>query len=256
MKHGSSLNPSRFCWERPARRLLVLLTHDQFNEKVTEFLGDVASAMSCFSTHPWTVDAELADEETERLRAVVDAKVDLSAPGSPPETKLALFSANYKLCVDSYGEHLAVENSSFTLKATLDRTPIIRWDYNRNANRTPASHVQMTAHRGALSHLLSRLDHATPHSIESLHMPMGGDRFRPCLEDIIEFLIRDCGFRGGENWRGKLRDGRAKWRRTQTRAVVRDAPEVAATQLDQMGYKVTPPPDGHRPERMDRLSAW
>lgn len=142
------------------------------------------------------------------------------------------------------------------LKAKLDRTPIIRWDYDREARSKPSSHVQMTAHRGALSHLLSRLDHETPHSVESLHMPMGGDRFRPCLEDIVEFLIRDCGFKGGADWRDTLRSGRAKWRRIQTRAVVRDAPMEAAAQLAKMGYKVSPPKDGHVAERTDRLSTW
>ena len=231
-------------------------THDEFNEKVTEFLGDVALAVSCFPDQGWSVEAELADEDSDRLRAVVDAKVDLRAPQAEFDDTLAQFSANYKLCVDSYGDHLAVEHSTFVLKATLDRTPIIRWDYDRDAKGKPSSHVQMTAHRGALSHLLSRLNHETSHSIESLHMPMGGDRFRPCLEDTIEFLIRDCGFRGGENWRAKLRDGRAKWRRIQTRAVVRDAPAEAADQLEAMGYTVTPPADGHRPERTDRLTAW
>lgn len=232
------------------------LSHDEFNEKVTEFVGDVAQAVNCFPAQLWEIEADLADEESERLRAVVDAKVDLMAPHAEPEVTLAQFSANYKLCVDSYGDHLAVEHSSFVLKATLDRAPIIRWDYDREARSKPSSHVQMTAHRGALSHLLSRLNHATPHSIESLHMPMGGDRFRPCLEDVIEFLIRDCGFQGGYNWRATLRDGRAKWRRIQTRAAVRDAPAVAADQLMAMGYSVTPPADGHRSERTDRLTAW
>jgi hypothetical protein len=169
---------------------------------------------------------------------------------------LAVFSVIYKLCVDSYGDHLAVEHSSFVLKAQLDRTPIIRWDYDREARSKPSSHVQMTAHRGALSHLLSRLGHETPHSIESLHMPMGGDRFRPCLEDIVEFLIRDCGFKGGADWRETLRSGRAKWRRIQTRAVVRDAPAEAAAQLAAMGYAVAPPDDGHPAERTERLTAW
>ncbi|MGE2714343.1 hypothetical protein ACQI4L_09815 [Mycolicibacterium litorale] len=234
----------------------MALSHEQFNDTVREFIDDVAQAVNCFPSQLWTIEADLADEESERLRAVVDAKVDLRAPQAEPMDTLALFTANYKLCTDSYGDHLAVEHSSFVLKATLDRTPIIRWDYDRDARSKPSSHVQMTAHRGALSHLLSRLDHATPHSIESLHMPMGGDRFRPCLEDIIEFLIRDCGFQGSHGWRETLRSGRAKWRRIQTRAVVRDCAEEAADQLVAMGYTVTPPAEGHRRERTDRLTAW
>lgn len=232
------------------------LNHQQFNKKVLEFATDIGHALSCFHEQPWSGEITVAEPDSDRLRAVVDAKTELRAPDVGEGAPLAEFSVIYKLCVDSFGDHLAVEHSSFVLKAKLDRAPIIRWDYDREARSKPSSHVQMTAHRGALSHLLSRLDHETPHSIESLHMPMGGDRFRPCLEDIVEFLIRDCGFKGGADWRETLRSGRAKWRRIQTRAVVRDAPAEAAAQLAAMGYNVTIPDGGHAPERTDRLSAW
>lgn len=169
----------------------------------------------------------------DRLRSVVDMTVPLTGgPNCKSDDTLAVLTANYKLCVDSYGTHIAVEHSSFVLKAKVDRTPVIRWDYDRDANRKPRSHVQVTAHRGALSHILSRLDHPTPHSIESLHIPLGGERFRPCLEDVVEFLIRDCGFEGQKNWKQSVREGRARWRRIQTRAVVRDSPECAVTGLN------------------------
>jgi hypothetical protein len=231
----------------------VGLTTEQFNIAVTTFSDDVALAVDCFPT-PWTVDGTLASpDDGERLRAVVDAKVNLCG-GS--ENELAELGANYKLCVDSYGQHLAVEHSSFVLKAKVDRTPIIRWDFDRAARSKPNSHVQITAHRGALSHLLSQLDHKTPHSIESLHVPMGGERFRPCLEDIVEFLIRDCGFRGKDDWKAVVREGRAKWRRIQIRAVVRDSPAQAAAALAEMGYSVTPPGEGQPDERIDKLTAW
>jgi hypothetical protein len=231
----------------------VALTGDQFNSAVVAFIDDVAHAVDCFPA-PWNVDGELVHpDDGERLRAVVDAKVDLR---DTSDNGLAELGANYKLCVDSYGQHLAVEHSSFVLKAKVDRTPIIRWDYDREARSKPNSHVQITAHRGALSHLLSRLDHKTPHSIESLHVPMGGERFRPCLEDIVEFLIRDCGFRGKDGWNAVVRDGRAKWRRIQIRAVVRDSPAEAVAALIAMGYSVAPPEAGEPDERVDKLTAW
>lgn len=232
------------------------LTHDEFNNAVTAFAGDVERAVSCFPAQNWTIDAELAHPDSDRLRSVVEAKVDLRAAHDKSGRGLAELAAIYKLCVDSYGNHLAVEHSSFVLNAKLDRTPLIRWDYDRDARSKPSSHVQVTAHRGALSHLLSRLEHETPHSIESLHIPMGGDRFRPCLEDIVQFLIQDCGFPGEPGWKAAVREGRAKWRRIQARAAVRDAPEEAATALKAMGYKVTPPADGEPPERLDKLAAW
>jgi hypothetical protein len=234
----------------------VSLSHAEFNEQVTAFVADVERAVNCFPAQLWTIEAELASQDSDRLRSVIDARVDLRAAYDASESGLAELAANYKLCVDSYGDHLAVDHSSFVLKAKVDRAPIIRWDYDRDARSKPSSHVQVTAHRGALSHLLSRLEHRTPHSIESLHIPMGGDRFRPCLEDIVEFLIRDCGFPGADCWESDLREGRARWRRIQTRAVVRDAPGEAVAVLTALGYSVTPPEAGELPERVDRLTRW
>lgn len=231
----------------------MALTHDEFNAEVDAFVADIASAAGCFDTE-WEIETTMAS--ADRLRSVVDAKVALRGPGEGSAGGLAELTANYKLCVDSYGTHIAVEGSSFVLVARVERAPIIRWDYDREPNNKPRSHVQVAAHRGALSHILSRLGHKAPHTIESLHLPMGGERFRPCLEDVIEFLIRDCGFQGGPNWKQTIRDGRARWRRIQTRAVVRDAPECAVAELESLGYTVTPPATGAHEERTDRLTAW
>lgn len=233
------------------------ISHAEFNEQVINFATDVEKAITALEHNDkWQIEAELASPDSDRLRAVVDASVDLCAPGDDIAAGLAELSVIYKLCVDSFSRYLAVEHSSFALKAKLDRAPIIRWEYDREARSKPSSHVQITAHRGALSHILSRLNHDTPHSIESLHLPMGGERFRPCLEDVVEFLIRDCGFPGAASWKSVVRDGRAKWRRIQTRVAVRDAPSLAVAQLEAMGYTVTPPVDGGRTERIEKLTGW
>lgn len=233
------------------------ISHAEFNEQVIKFAADVENAITALEhDDKWQIEAELASPDSDRLRAVIDGSVDLCAPGDDVGDELAELNVVYKLCVDSYSRYLAVEHSKFELKAKLDRAPIIRWEYDREARSKPSSHVQITAHRGALSHILSRLNHDTPHSIESLHLPMGGERFRPCLEDVVEFLIRDCGFPGSEGWKAVVRDGRAKWRRIQTRVAVRDAPSAAVAQLEAMGYVVTPPDDGERPERIEKLTGW
>jgi hypothetical protein len=85
---------------------------------------------------------------------------------------------------------------------------------------------------------------------------MGGDRFRPSLEDVVEFLIRDCGFPGADGWKAAVQRGRAKWRRIQTRVVVRDSPAEAVAALEVMGYVVQPPPDGESDERIEKLQSW
>lgn len=231
----------------------MTLTHDEFNDEVDSFVQDVANAAKCLESE-WSINVAMAS--ADRLRSVVDATIPLRGPHDDTAGGLAELTANYKLCVDSYGTHIAVESSSFVLKAKIERTPIIRWDYDRKANNKPRSHVQITAHRGALSHILSRLEHKTPHNVESLHIPMGGERFRPCLEDVIEFLIRDCGFQGTAGWKQAIADSRARWRRIQTRAVVRDSPKCAVAELESLGYEVRPHAQGDREERIDRLTAW
>jgi hypothetical protein len=148
--------------------------------------------------------------------------------------------------LDSAGQYLAVAESSFNLLAALDRTPVIRIHYYRDPRGKPGAHIHVHGHRGALSHLLSQAGHDHPHDMASLHIPVGGSRFRPCLEDFIQFLICECKFDALPGWRGYVEAGRELWRCRQAGAVVRDVPEEAARVLRELGYTVeapTPVPD-------------
>jgi hypothetical protein len=134
------------------------------------------------------------------------------------------------------GEELTtLTMSSYIVAARVTREPIIRFDYDRDAHSKPASHVQLHAHRGEVTHLLSKAGHKTPHSIAALHIPTGGPRFRPSIEDIAEFLIADWGFDGAPGWQGVIEENRIRFRRIQARAVVRDVPEDAAAVLTELG---------------------
>ncbi|MCV7199970.1 hypothetical protein [Mycobacterium angelicum] len=53
------------------------LSHDEFNAEVFAFTNDVENAVTCFSTERWTIEAEMVSADSDRLRSVVDAKVDL-----------------------------------------------------------------------------------------------------------------------------------------------------------------------------------
>lgn len=155
--------------------------------------------------------------------------------------ELATLKARVLCRLDFAKMYLAVESSTFELLAKLDRTPIIRFDYVRDMNTAPNAHIQLHAHRGALSHLLSRANHLTPHDMSSLHIPVGGSRFRPCLEDLIQFVIQECGFDFNVGWEGLVEDGRERWRRLQVAATVRAIPDAAAKTLTDLGYQIQPP---------------
>jgi hypothetical protein len=152
--------------------------------------------------------------------------------------RLASMKLSISCELDSVGRYLAVKESSYDLLAELDRTPVLRIHYVRDPQGKPAAHVHVHAHRGALTHLMSQSGHAHPHDMSSLHIPVGGSRFRPCLEDFIQFLISECQFDSRDGGRAHVADGRERWRRRQIATVVRDAPEEAVRALRGLGYTV------------------
>jgi hypothetical protein len=90
----------------------------------------------------------------------------------------------------------------------------------------------------------------------TLHLPTGGARLRPNLEDVIQFLMAECGFDAMEKWREAVDENRAEWRAIQTRAATRAMAAEAAQELRDLGYGVTPPDAGEpEPGRKARF-AW
>ena len=169
---------------------------------------------------------------------------------------LASLKVHMQCRLDSRGTWLAVESSTVALVAEIDRTPIFRFDYLRNAQTCPAAHFQFHAHRGALTYLLSQSGHRAPHDMSALHIPVGGSRFRPCLEDVIQFLIQECGFDSLPDWKRSVEEGRARWRKAQACAVVRDFQADAAEVLRSLGYHVEPPSEGSEAPSAKALHSW
>ncbi|MGH3273565.1 MAG: hypothetical protein ACRDNZ_04470 [Streptosporangiaceae bacterium] len=175
--------------------------------------------------------------------------------GPPKQKPLPLYAGGQQLAsikvslacgLDSIGRYLAIEESTFSLLATLDRAPVLRIHYYRTPRGKSSAHLHVHGHRGALSHLLSQAGHEHPHDMSALHIPLGGRRYRPCLEDFIQFLMCECKFDSLPDWQQHVEAGRVRWRCRQAAAVVRDVPEEAARVLRELGYTVeapvSPPP--------------
>lgn len=186
------------------------------------------------------------------------AKMKLFVDGAP----LADLSFSLDQELDSSGLHLKTTGSKVTLWSSIDRTPLVRLEYRSDMRKDPISHWQVHAERGSMSHILGRANHAAPdrvkkpHDYSSLHFPVGGERFRPCLEDVIQFLIVDCGFDAVPGWLETVQSGRESWRRLQLRSSVRDAPEDAADVLTNLGWTVIPPASAAHRSRPEPLRQW
>jgi hypothetical protein len=219
-----------------------------FEDQFTRFAQDFSDLLSgVFNGVPDVVAKHL----DERSQIFVEVPLCVGAE------ELAKLKVDVWCCPDSDGTYLAVHESTYQLIASLDRAPIIRFEYEREGRTKPRAHVQVHAHRGALSHLLSRSGHPSPHSMESLHPPVGGERFRPILEDVIEFLVVECRFTALAGWRIPVAEGRERWRRLQTRTAVRDCPSEAVVALRSLGFQVSTRPAPHdRDDNTDRLRRW
>ena len=201
----------------------------------------------------------MPEQSIEILQSGSRAVIRSPGPGPLPLYADGKRIAGMKISVacqlDTTGQYLAVEESTYDLLAEVDRAPLLRFHYRRYQRSEPAAHIHVHGHRGALSHLLSQTDHESPHDMASLHIPLGGSRFRPCLEDFIQFLLCECLFDAEAGWMAHVSAGRERWRRRQAAVVARDMPEEAARVLRQLGYTVEAP-DPVPPDQMKALRNW
>ncbi len=146
------------------------------------------------------------------------------------------------LAPDSQSEHLMVTQSVMILANDPDvgddSNVLLHYDYERNkADDYPEAHLQICANSKAWESAGKRLD-GSRRLLERLHLPVGGRRFRPTLEDLVEFLVREKLAEAQPNWEGVLEESRAGFHEKQLRAAVRRNPEAAADQLRKQGYSV------------------
>jgi hypothetical protein len=145
--------------------------------------------------------------------------------------------------LDRTGTHLKTSRTDFRIFSTIDKTPLLRLEYDSAARVVPTAHWQFHAERGAFAHLLTIASRTRqvrwPGDLSKLHLPVGGERFRPGLEDLLELLVRDCGIDAVEGWEDAIKEGRKRWRLRQLRSAVRDQQEEAAAVLRELGWDVT-----------------
>jgi hypothetical protein len=157
---------------------------------------------------------------------------------------------------DSSRDYLAVEQSTVELHETNDRTPLLRLDFNKGANKVPTAHWNVHAERGSMSRLLARSNPEHVGLLSKVHLPVGGARMRPCLEDVLQLCLVEMDIDRCEGAIEAIEAGRERWRRVQTAALVRDAPDEAVRVLTELGYRVEEPADPAVASNSRALRTW
>jgi hypothetical protein len=154
----------------------------------------------------------------------------------------------YRCGLDPEGEHLMVESSTFGLwvRPSGKWRPVVRVEYERTPRTKdhPTAHVHLHAESAELAWLYGSSNLELPR-LHQIHFPAGGRRFRPTLEQFLQFLSREQLFTewAAKDWRKTLDDHQAAWEERQARATVRRYPDAAAEELRGAGWNVTPPVD-------------
>ncbi|GED89351.1 hypothetical protein TNCT6_64360 [Streptomyces sp. 6-11-2] len=127
---------------------------------------------------------------------------------------------SYQVHMDHEGRYLTVYKSYCGIFSDEElQTCLCHFDYEREKDRYTSAHLQVHGISPALEALNRQGDEKRP--LEKLHFPVGGKRFRPSLEDIIEFLVCERLVDAREGWKRVVEEGRDRFHRRQLRAAMR-----------------------------------
>ena len=207
-----------------------------------EFANDLSELLNGTITQGIRISVGMTPEGVALVGCGVTPKNLVPSPiklrTRQPRTSLYLYVA-YTLDLDDHdGQFLTVSKSTYGL-GTTETESDIRYDYERcPSNKYPEAHLHIHGRSEALTSLASAGWGDRPSS--RLHLPVGGRRFRPCLEDIIEFCIVEKIVKPQhDDWKELLCDHRDEFYRKQLKSAVRRDPQVAVSALEQQGFHIS-----------------
>lgn len=127
---------------------------------------------------------------------------------------------SYQVHLDHEQKYLTVSKSYCGIFSDEDlKTALCHFDFEREKEHYTAAHLQVYGQSAALEAL--NRDGDRKRSLDKIHFPVGGKRFRPSLEDVIEFLVNERLADAREGWEQVVEEGRNRFHRSQLRAAMR-----------------------------------
>ncbi|GAA3760845.1 hypothetical protein GCM10022379_30870 [Micromonospora maritima] len=151
------------------------------------------------------------------------------------------------------GRFLTIEASYCALKFGDTPEPLLHYDFQRDKEQYTEAHLQVCASHPTFETFLSELGRKGVGGLSKIHLPVGGRRFRPALEDVLECLIIEGLVEAKNGWQQLIESTRRDYRRRQIAAVVRRNTGTAMAELERLGYRVVPPDDHGLRAQISRL---
>lgn len=144
-----------------------------------------------------------------------------------------LLDVRYQLGMDDEGDHLAVLKSVFGVLVGRDEPDFLfHYDFERNKVGYPEAHLQVLGVHVKAEQAMRVLCRSRKRKqLGDLHFPVGGRRFRPALEDVIQFLVEEELVVPKPGWDKEVERSRQEFAEIQLRAAIRRQPDIAREAL-------------------------
>lgn len=222
----------------------------QLDKLATEFADDLTSLTRGVLGEGTPRFAALNMGARVRVSPISVDEKELRIPVSINDEPVLSLRARYFCCWDGSSTFLATDQADIHLHYAGIPDPLIRFEYVRSSKEPPGAHIQVHAHRDEMAYLLRLADAGRPRQgfkrrrlprLSEMHLPVGGHRMRPALEDVLLFMKREFAITTVPGWRAVIDERLRNWREIQLMSAVRDAPEAAAEALRALGYTVQSP---------------
>lgn len=233
---------------------------EQFAQRIENLLASVVLVSE--EDYVFTAAPEGTYARGGNTRYVITQREERGIPLFCEGEEILFLSYMFSCSCRHSGSWLQVDSSSLKLVCG-DGTPLLHYDYTREAtHNTPGAHLNVHASNDTVSQLMlscmtgkrgrSRRQKFVKSGIfptfSNLHLPVGGDRLRPCLEDVLQMTIYEFDIDVKDGWQVALEESRAEYRKRQIRAIVREFPDLAYQTLIDEGYDLR-----FKPERPNHV---
>ncbi len=144
--------------------------------------------------------------------------------------------------------YLVTQESTYTLSKGFDQVELLHYDYERDKAGYPDAHVQVIGGSKDWDDVLVASGRSRG-GLGKLHFTVGGRRYRPSVEDVIDMLIDERFLDPKPQARERLAVSREAFQRRQLRAAIRRDPDAAVLELRAAGYHVVEPDQVERRSR-------
>lgn len=115
------------------------------------------------------------------------------------------------------------------------REPLFRYEYERQKGRYAPAHLHVHGQSHALGRLYGLAGRQNTADLHDVRFPVGGRRYRPSVEDVIELLLDYNLVDAKPGARERLDAERRRFHRIQLKAAGRPDPEAALEALRESG---------------------